>query len=119
VISFSLVFTLVCPWAKSRLVTRRLNLVALATDKFISELVYDAKALGELRRGEQEAVRHLKRPVYRIVSGVLSASWQDPSGGALTMEDLSESLRSKGVRITKPTAGNGGGSGKAGSGQPS
>ena len=59
---------------------RILKLVALATDKFLAGLAKDTKDLGALRVGDKRAPP------------------------PLDMQDLTESLRSRGVKITKPTA---------------
>ena len=62
---------------------RILKLVALATDHFLANIVKDAKSTGELRVGE-------KRPATG-----------DEQEYTLTMEDVAEALRGRGVKISK------------------
>lgn len=70
-----------------------LRLVALATDKFVSEVVHEAKALGELRMSKEDDS-----------SGGREGNTDGKDTPALTMGDLAESLRARGVKITKPAS---------------
>ena len=65
---------------------RILKLVALATDNFLANVVKEARDIGKLRVGD-------KRPLNDEFDDV-----------PLTMEDIAESLRSKGIKITKPSS---------------
>lgn len=62
-----------------------LKLVALATDKFLADIVHEAKELGQLRRSTGiDGPPEVPHP--------------------LGMQDLAESLRQRGVKITKPAS---------------
>eukprot|EP00616_Rhizochromulina_sp_CCMP1243_P020023 CAMPEP_0118971828 /NCGR_PEP_ID=MMETSP1173-20130426/8344_1 /TAXON_ID=1034831 /ORGANISM="Rhizochromulina marina cf, Strain CCMP1243" /LENGTH=142 /DNA_ID=CAMNT_0006921327 /DNA_START=49 /DNA_END=477 /DNA_ORIENTATION=+ len=70
---------------------RTLKLVSLATDKLISEVVHEAKSLAELRSSAGEG------------TDAADPSQVSPRP-VLTMGDLAESLKRKGVKITKPSS---------------
>ena len=73
---------------------RTLKLVALATDNFLANIVKEARDIGKLRVGN-------KRPNPNGSGG----GGEDPDADVpLTMEDIAESLRSKGIKITKPSS---------------
>ena len=73
---------------------RTLKLVALATDNFLANVVKEARDIGKLRVGN-------KRPNPNGSGG----GGEDPDADVpLTMEDIAESLRSKGIKITKPSS---------------
>ena len=63
-----------------------MKLVSLATDKFIADIVHEAKELSQLRRG----------------NAVADDNASDDQ--ALGMQDIAESLRQRGIKITNPAS---------------
>jgi hypothetical protein len=80
----------------------RLKLVGLATDRFLAKVVKNAKDLGEQRVGDKRTNLTLSMEVLIPLIGPHSDLALLVFSLSQNHQDVAESLRSKGVKVTKP-----------------